>query len=657
MSSILEQINQLSNQFSSLFEIEGLGEPSGDVPPSTNKIKKDVKTKNGKVELVSVEDELFPKDGNKREQFRQKVIDTINGMIQGTATLEDLLQVVRQKQVKAVKEGFESAIELLEELIKESSHKRKYGNSNAEDGDTVGHLGTKYFKDGSAMHPHRVTKSNGHNGVDYAPLGTEYYDFDDKKVLQNTIKKLKKEGKEGLEGEEFKKVQKELTNPDTKNNMYGAPVRWASWKLANRKGKSDLPHKGIGVYTYRKGKNDGSKTKDDKDVKERASETKKRLMDKSESVELSNLLENIYTQIEKVHGEAKYNPMNYSAKLMDKANKIFHKEADEAERREGRNVRTKRINSNARKREWTRYHGGEWSTNPAQYDGAYDEEASNKKKEKRSKKKDESSESYGGFESAIELLEDLYDQIRKVHGEGEYYKEVEPWSVGYKPANKSAKLINKVKEIQKKEEEEAAKRESGKDINNDTWTYSTEVGKIRSKRNQTKNDKGERKTYNRRPYKDIESPLYKKPVKEGFESAIKLLEDLINEVSDATIEGAVTCANNNVINADRNNNQKDIDRYKKIKKLASLRAEKTGRKLKANVDTGEYKHVNKNESIEEMVDEALEKSAKILELFDRPDLLNDVDSLLGSPVKKLINKTISSLKWKRKDKKVKTNKA
>jgi hypothetical protein len=188
-----------------------------------------------------------------------------------------------------VKEGFEGAIEILEEIIKESSHKRKYGNSNAEDGDTVGHLGTKYFKDGSAMHPHRVTKSNGYNGVDYAPHGTEYYDFDDKKVLQNTIKKLKKEGKEGLEGEEFKKVQKELTNPDTKNNMYGAPVRWASWKLANRKGKSDLPHKGIGVYTYRKGKDDGSKTKDDNDVKERVKATKNRLT--NESYTLSELFD------------------------------------------------------------------------------------------------------------------------------------------------------------------------------------------------------------------------------------------------------------------------------------------------------------------------------------------------------------------------------
>lgn len=125
MDNILEQIQSLTDKFNNLFEVEGLGEPSGDVPPSTNKIKKDKKTKDGKVELVSVEDELFPKEGNAKEQFRQKVIDKINGMIQGTATLEDLLQLVRSKQVKPVKEGFEGVIELLEEIIENNKKERK----------------------------------------------------------------------------------------------------------------------------------------------------------------------------------------------------------------------------------------------------------------------------------------------------------------------------------------------------------------------------------------------------------------------------------------------------------------------------------------------------------------------------------------------------
>ena len=120
MSDILEEIQELSNKFSNLFEVEGLGNPAVDVPPSQNKIKKDRKTKDGKVEVVSVEDELFPYEGNKREQYRQKILDTINNMIQGTATLEDLLQIVRQK-----KAPLKEAMEVLESIISEYTEEDK----------------------------------------------------------------------------------------------------------------------------------------------------------------------------------------------------------------------------------------------------------------------------------------------------------------------------------------------------------------------------------------------------------------------------------------------------------------------------------------------------------------------------------------------------
>lgn len=130
MSDILKQIQALQEQFSNLFEVEGLGNPAVDVPPSQNKIKKDVKTKDGKAELVSVEDELFPYDGNKREQYRQKILDTINGMIQGTSTLEDLLQIVRQK-----KAPLKEAMELMEDTIsyikKQEQPILKKGRANA----------------------------------------------------------------------------------------------------------------------------------------------------------------------------------------------------------------------------------------------------------------------------------------------------------------------------------------------------------------------------------------------------------------------------------------------------------------------------------------------------------------------------------------------
>ena len=120
MSDILKQVQELQEQFNNLFEVDGLGNPAVDVPPSQNKIKRDRKTKDGKVEVVSVEDELFPYEGNKREQFRQKVIATINDMIQGTATLEDLLQLVRQK-----KAPLKEAAELLEQSIYEWFGKKK----------------------------------------------------------------------------------------------------------------------------------------------------------------------------------------------------------------------------------------------------------------------------------------------------------------------------------------------------------------------------------------------------------------------------------------------------------------------------------------------------------------------------------------------------
>ena len=49
--------------------------------------------------------------------------------------------------------------------------------------------------------------------------------------------------------------------------------------------------------------------------------------------------------------------------------------------------------------------------------------------------------------------------------------------------------------------------------------------------------------------------------------------------------------------------------------------------------------------------EALEETLKILELFDRPDLLDDVDIALGSPVKKTFKKAIGSMIAPKKEKK------
>ena len=168
---------------------------------------------------------------------------------------------------------FDEIMDIVEELLNESSHARKYGKKDGES--TVDVIGTKYFKDGSKMHPHRITKSNGYNGVDYAPHGTEYYDFDDKKILQDAIKN----GKDHPEGEDFKKIQKDLTNPSTKNDMYGKNMKWVANTLANR-GRdynSTIANTPKDTFNYTKGRMDKNKVKTDPTVLKRVENTKKRI--------------------------------------------------------------------------------------------------------------------------------------------------------------------------------------------------------------------------------------------------------------------------------------------------------------------------------------------------------------------------------------------
>ena len=79
---------------------------------SPNKIKKTKKDENGeKVEVVSVADELFPYEGDAKQQFNQKILAKINDMIEGTGSLEDLIQFVRRGvgNKKVAHEGLDEA--------------------------------------------------------------------------------------------------------------------------------------------------------------------------------------------------------------------------------------------------------------------------------------------------------------------------------------------------------------------------------------------------------------------------------------------------------------------------------------------------------------------------------------------------------------------
>ena len=94
-------IEEAYGLLSSIFEVDDVEDRSQE----HNKIKRETKDREGnKVDVVSVEDELFPYAGNAKQQFNQKVIAKINDMIEGKATLEDLIQLVRSKTV-AKKQG------------------------------------------------------------------------------------------------------------------------------------------------------------------------------------------------------------------------------------------------------------------------------------------------------------------------------------------------------------------------------------------------------------------------------------------------------------------------------------------------------------------------------------------------------------------------
>lgn len=267
MKDILQQIQSLKEDFMNLIEVEGLGQPASDVPPSTNKIKKDKKTKNGKVELVSVEDELFPYDGNKREQYRQKILDTINGMIQGTATLEDLLQIVRQK-----KAPLKEATELLE-TINVKDHKKYHGG-----GATFSYKGNDY-----SYSPERGLRKEGKTKDDRNPVqkavdssnkefdkARKYnYDLDrqsrnvGKKINKEVSKLEKKEGKGAFPGKTNDTIKKLIDTVNViKANKADADKKFTEVNKRQQDMANDaggVKHQMYDVWTSKKGDNFGFK--------------------------------------------------------------------------------------------------------------------------------------------------------------------------------------------------------------------------------------------------------------------------------------------------------------------------------------------------------------------------------------------------------------
>lgn len=87
-------ILEAQNIVKSIFEVD-----SEKRLEDTNKVSRKVKNKDGEeVEVVSVRDELFPYEGSKKEQFKKKVVAKINDVIEGTATIDDLIRLVQSKK-------------------------------------------------------------------------------------------------------------------------------------------------------------------------------------------------------------------------------------------------------------------------------------------------------------------------------------------------------------------------------------------------------------------------------------------------------------------------------------------------------------------------------------------------------------------------------
>ena len=109
-NSITKQILDLTEAYVNLLEAQ---DARGGAQKEVNKITRTKKDKNGEpIEVVSVADELFPYKGTAKEQYNQKILAKINDMIEGTATLDDLIQLVRSKKPAVnVKESLQETLD------------------------------------------------------------------------------------------------------------------------------------------------------------------------------------------------------------------------------------------------------------------------------------------------------------------------------------------------------------------------------------------------------------------------------------------------------------------------------------------------------------------------------------------------------------------
>ena len=167
----LELIEQIVDYADNLFELDY--EEKQNISP--NKISRVKKDKDGeKVEVVSVADELFPYSGSAKEQFNQKVLAKINDMIEGTGSLEDLIQFVR-RGVAAKK----NANEALEESKDPKGYKENMDIANHYD-----HLYSKEPANSPDGSPNPVAAEYKRKYQEYFDKAMKCHYGEDKKVSE-----------------------------------------------------------------------------------------------------------------------------------------------------------------------------------------------------------------------------------------------------------------------------------------------------------------------------------------------------------------------------------------------------------------------------------------------------------------------------------------
>lgn len=209
MNEALDIIEAIIDFADNLFELDY--EEKQNIHP--NKISRVKKDKNGeKVEVVSVADELFPYDGDAKQQFNKKVLAKINDMIEGKGSLEDLIQFVRAGAKARAHESLDEAVELLEEILNPDESKKERKNNKQQvyrrmDDPEKGKIGVKKNYN-RVIHNDSANKDSA---FDYVKIKGTKYRVDKYGEIGAPIQEEKKEPNKECEyrkGEWEKAVQK-----------------------------------------------------------------------------------------------------------------------------------------------------------------------------------------------------------------------------------------------------------------------------------------------------------------------------------------------------------------------------------------------------------------------------------------------------------------